>query len=104
MNRRADFRAIARQGFVDGVVDNLINEVMQTHFPGGTDIHGGAQAHRLQALQDFDTRRIVAAVLSVFVLLFFLVFLVFIVGVVVFSQFIHTFGNRPRDEAPAGMP
>ena len=47
--------AVAGQGFVDGVIDHFVDQVMQSHFAGRADIHGGPQAHRLQAFQHFDT-------------------------------------------------
>ena len=51
--------AVAGQRFVDGVVDYFVDQVVQPHFAGGADIHGGPQAHRFQAFQHFDTRGIV---------------------------------------------
>ena len=47
--------AVAGQRFVDRVVDHFVDQVMQAHFAGRADVHGGAQAHRLQAFQHFDT-------------------------------------------------
>ena len=41
--------------FVDGVVDHLVDEVVQTSGPGGADVHGRALAHRFQALEDLDS-------------------------------------------------
>ena len=39
---------------VDGVVDDFIDEVMQAGRPGRADVHCRAQAHRLEAFEDFD--------------------------------------------------
>ena len=47
--------AVAGQRFVDGVIDDFVDQVVQAHFAGRADIHGGAQAHRLQTFQHFDT-------------------------------------------------
>ena len=54
--------AEARQGLVDGVVHNLVHQVVQAPRAGGADIHAGPLAHRLQALQDLD----LVAVISFF--------------------------------------
>ena len=49
-----DLIAEAGQGLVDGVVYDLIDQVMQAGLAGGADIHTGALADGLQALQDLD--------------------------------------------------
>ena len=49
-----DIGAVAGQGLVDGVVHNLIHQVVQAGLRGGADIHARAFAHRLQSLQDLD--------------------------------------------------
>ena len=47
--------AIASQGFVNGVVHDLENQVVQTGAVRGvTDIHARALAHGLQPFQDLD--------------------------------------------------
>ncbi len=56
-----DLRAVAGEGLVDGVVDDLIDQVMEAPAPGGPDVHPRALANRLQALEDGDVRgRVVA--------------------------------------------
>ena len=55
VNRDVDLGAISRHGFVHGVVDNFVDQVVQPHFAGRADIHGGPQPHRLQPLQHLDT-------------------------------------------------
>src|SRR5438034_205005 len=52
--RDVDARRVARERLVDGVVDDLIDEVMQTRRTGRTDVHAGALAHRLKTLQNGD--------------------------------------------------
>ena len=42
VNCDGDLGAVAGQGFVDGVIDNFVNQVVQAHLAGGADIHGGA--------------------------------------------------------------
>src|ERR1017187_2520975 len=59
VDRYVDFRSVACQSFVDGAVDHFITEVMQTCFAARADVHGGAQTHRLQALEHFDACGIV---------------------------------------------
>ncbi len=51
--------AVAGQGFVHGVVDDLVHQVMKTAFAGGTDVHARALSDGLQALEDRDGRRVV---------------------------------------------
>ena len=46
-----DIRAVPGQRLVDGVVHDLIDQMVQSAGAGGADIHTGALAHRLQALQ-----------------------------------------------------
>lgn len=46
--------AISRQRFVDGVVDDLLNEMMQAAFIRGPDIHTGALSDRLQPFENLD--------------------------------------------------
>ncbi len=44
----------ALEGFVDGVVDHLIDEVMEAAETGRTDVHPGPEPDRLEAFQDRD--------------------------------------------------
>ena len=46
--------AEAGHRLVDGVVDDLGHQVVQTALPGGADVHPGALADRFQALQHGD--------------------------------------------------
>ena len=54
MDGDVDARGIAGERFVDRVVDDLVDQVMQTHFAGRADVHGGAQADRSEAFEDRD--------------------------------------------------
>ena len=58
-----DARGMAGESFVDGVVDDLIDEVMQTHLAGRADVHGGTQPDGRQAFEDGDVFGRVAAAL-----------------------------------------
>ena len=49
-----DEGGVAGQRLVHGVVDHLGEQVMQRLLVGAADIHAGAAAHRLQALQHLD--------------------------------------------------
>jgi hypothetical protein len=51
-----DAVAGAGQGLVDRVVDHLVDQVVQRADVGAADVHAGAAAHGLQALQDLDGR------------------------------------------------
>ena len=46
--------AVPGQRLVDGVVHDLVHQVVETGGGGGADVHTGALAHRLQALQDLN--------------------------------------------------
>ena len=54
-----NFRAVARQRFVDGVVHDLVNQMVQAGGGGGADIHTGPLPHSLQAFQHLDFRCVV---------------------------------------------
>ena len=54
MNRDVDFGAVAGERFVDRVVDDLVNQVMQTGRPRGADVHRRALANRFKAFEDLD--------------------------------------------------
>ena len=56
-----DFRAITRQCFIDRIVDNLIDKVVQPGLCGRPDVHCRAFADSLQALQDFNVLSAVRA-------------------------------------------
>ena len=49
-----DAVAVAGQRLVDGVVDRLVDEMMQTVGAGIADVHRRTLAYRLEALQDLD--------------------------------------------------
>ena len=49
-----DVRGVAGEGFVDGVVDDFVNEVVQAAFGDVADVHCGALAHCLEAFEDGD--------------------------------------------------
>ena len=49
-----DVRAIARHRLVDGVVNGLVDEVVETLFADVSDIHRRALAHCLKSFEDLD--------------------------------------------------
>ena len=55
-----DLGAEAGERLVDGVVDDLVDEVVQAHHAGRADVHARALANRLEALEDGDVLRVVA--------------------------------------------
>ena len=55
---------VTRQRLIDRVIHDLINQVMQAHLAGRADVHGRAQPHRLQALENFDVVACVAAAID----------------------------------------
>ena len=50
--RDVDAGRVAGHGLVDRVVDDLVDEVVQTRWAGGADVHAGAFADRLEALRE----------------------------------------------------
>ena len=60
VDRHADLGAVAGEGLVDGVVHDLIDEVVQAHHAGRADVHARALADGLQALQHRDVLCVVA--------------------------------------------
>ena len=52
--RDDDARAVAGHRLVDGVVDDLPDEVVEAGQAGGADVHARALAHRVEPLEDLD--------------------------------------------------
>ena len=59
-----DLLGVAGQRFIDGVIDHLIDQVVQAHLAGRADVHGRTKAHRLQAFENLDVFAGVAAVVA----------------------------------------
>ena len=49
-----DFVGETGHGFVDRIVDNFPDQVMQTHLASGADVHGGAQTNCFEAAEHLD--------------------------------------------------
>ena len=60
-DRDLDPVAVAGQRLVDGVVHDLPHQVVQAALAGGADVHAGALADRLEALEDLDRAGVVGA-------------------------------------------
>ena len=60
VDRDRHLGAEAGQRLVDGVVHDLVDEVVQAHDAGRADVHAGALADGLEALQDGDVLGVVA--------------------------------------------
>ena len=54
-----DVRAVPGQRLVDGVVHDLIDEMVQTRGGRGADVHARPLAHGLQTLQHLDLRGVI---------------------------------------------
>jgi hypothetical protein len=54
LQRDIDARGVSGHRLVDGVVHNLPDQVVQTAFARGPDVHAGALANRLQPLEHSD--------------------------------------------------
>ena len=50
---------VAGQRLVDGVVDDLVDQVVQAALAGRADVHARPLAYRLEALEDGDGPRVV---------------------------------------------
>src|SRR4051794_14327470 len=59
MDRDLDRARVAGERLVDGVVHNLVHEVVQAAHPGGPDVHAGALADRFETLEDGDVLSVV---------------------------------------------
>ena len=57
--RDVDGVGVAGERLVDRVVDDLPHEVVQAALAGGADVHAGALAHRLEALEHGDRAGVV---------------------------------------------
>jgi hypothetical protein len=55
-----DLGAISGESFIDRVIYNLINEVVEAALTGRADIHAGALADRIEPLEDGNRAGIVA--------------------------------------------
>ena len=53
---------VAGERLVDGVVHDLVDEVVQAALAGGADVHAGALADRLEAFEDSDRASVVGQV------------------------------------------
>ena len=60
VDRHVDAAAVAGERLVDGVVDDLVDQVMQPAHTGRADVHAGALAHGFEALEDGDVLGVVA--------------------------------------------
>jgi hypothetical protein len=54
MDSDADAITMAGQGFIYGVVDNLIDEMVQSFLSGITDVHGWSFANGFKAIEDLN--------------------------------------------------
>src|SRR5687768_12070740 len=62
MDDDVDPVGLAGQGLVDGVVDDLVDQVMETAGAGRADVHPRPLANGLEALEDRDVLSTVGAV------------------------------------------
>ena len=53
-DRHLDVVAVAGERLVDGVVDDLVDEVVQTARTGRPDVHAGPLAHRFETFENLD--------------------------------------------------
>ena len=65
MNRDVDFGTEAGQRFIDRVVDDFVDEMMQSGRPSRADVHRRTLADRFKAFEDLDAVCAVVAVAAV---------------------------------------
>src|SRR5690606_15450363 len=53
-DRDLDVVAVAGEGLIDGVVDDLVDQVVQTTWAGRSDVHSRALADRFEPLENLD--------------------------------------------------
>jgi len=66
VNGDLDFRAKSRHSFINGVVDDLVNEVVQPVGPGRPDVHRRAFPYRVEALENLDGSGVIGAQINLF--------------------------------------
>src|SRR5688500_6562544 len=59
MDNDVDMIAVTSECFVDRVVYDLVNEVVQAAWPGGSDVHTGTLPDSFEALENLDLTGIV---------------------------------------------
>ena len=59
VNRDVDVVRVAGERFVDRVVDDLVDEMVQSAFRRRADVHAGALPHRLETFEYLDLARVV---------------------------------------------
>ena len=47
------------QGFINGVVDDFVDQVVQSPLTSASDVHAGSLANRLKTFQDLDIAGVV---------------------------------------------
>ena len=66
VNDGIDARCMAGKRFVDRIVDNLVDQMMQSHLAGRPDIHRRSQTYCFQTFEHFDIASGIAAVFGPF--------------------------------------
>lgn len=51
--------AEAGHGLVDAVVQNLIDKMMKSVYPGGSYVHSGTKTHMLKSLEHLDLAAVI---------------------------------------------
>ena len=62
VDRHLNFRAVARKRFVNGVIHNFIDKVVQAAHRRRADVHARALAHRLKPLENLNFRGVIVIV------------------------------------------
>ena len=65
VNGDVNFVSVSGKRFVNGVVDNFVDEMVQSHLTGRADVHGGTFPYRFHAAEDFNGIGVVVAVAPV---------------------------------------
>ena len=54
MHDDIDGGGVSGESFIDRVVHDLVDEMVQAHFAGGADVHGGTLSHGFHAAENLD--------------------------------------------------
>jgi hypothetical protein len=62
-DRYFDVVAVPSEGFINGVIDDLVDKVMQSPGTGGTDVHSGTFANGFETFENLNLACTVVAVI-----------------------------------------
>jgi hypothetical protein len=64
LQRHLDVAGVPGESLVDGVVDDLVDQVVEAALSRGTDVHAGSFADRFQTLQQLNVAGVVGGIVG----------------------------------------